>query len=278
MGYIKIFFGVLGTLAIIIFGIVRIAVEAIGWTTTPADLEALIDKMPALFSWLFSTPWPAPTILMALLAAGSAWLFWSGTRKTVADEITEQTGLNEDQVKQLITAALDLERGGTEQADNAHDLNDQLEKLEKRVEHFGMVIDAVGHGMLLDQAAKPEIIDRELDKIAAHAGLDLETQGIVPSPTDKYFREEFEKLGGDAEKLKRTIEAERARIMADSTYLYLTDDERKNWASGQQKRNHFLTMAGLAAKKAAYMEAYLALAAKSKLGADRLKALLDRPQ
>ena len=108
MNYFKLIAGILVTLFIGIFGIMRIAVEAIGWTTTPDDLDALIKKMPAMFRWLFATPWPVPTLIIVALAAFAAWLLWSGTKKTVSDEMADQAGLTEEDVKRLIAEANEI--------------------------------------------------------------------------------------------------------------------------------------------------------------------------
>lgn len=107
MGNILRFFGgVLLTAFIVIVTLARLAVEMIGASTTPDDFALLKQRMPAVLSWLFSTPWWVPTMLLFGASAAAAWLIWTGTKRAAAHEMVEHDALDDQAISTLIDARL----------------------------------------------------------------------------------------------------------------------------------------------------------------------------
>ncbi len=132
MGNILRFFaGVLLTAAIVIVTLARLAVEIIGASTTPDDFALLKQRMPAMLSWLFSTPWWVPTVLLFAASGAAAWLIWSGTKKAAAHEIEEHAALDEQAIASMVDAHLAQISIPSQEADLAThaDLHRQDEKL-----------------------------------------------------------------------------------------------------------------------------------------------------
>lgn len=92
-------------LVAILFG-ARIMLDLIGYTTAPDDFALFQQRLPQVLDWLFSTPWWVPSILMAGLIALAAWLLVSGTKRAVKEEVEDQSGLNREQVEEIVAAAM----------------------------------------------------------------------------------------------------------------------------------------------------------------------------
>lgn len=202
MNYIKLVSGILITLMLGIFAVTRIAVEAIGWSTTPSDLDALIKKMPSMFRWLFSTPWPYPTFIVLSIAAFAAWLLWSGTKKTVSDEIADTKILTEEDIKRMVAestksngtdiayvkkamddalASLKIKEFQTTVAIAIKDVNDAAEKTRKRVDDVAQISNAgrdAGLNELSEQVEKlAEFVQQRYRNISDR--LDWVSQGFA---------------------------------------------------------------------------------------------------
>jgi hypothetical protein len=92
---------------VVVFALARIAFEMIGASTAPDDFALLQERMPAVTDWLFSTPWWVPTILLVAMCGAGAWLIWSGTRKTAADEISGRIdGLTKEEIEVIVSEYL----------------------------------------------------------------------------------------------------------------------------------------------------------------------------
>ena len=59
----------------------RAMLNFIGYTTAFDDAELLQRRLPGWLSWIFSTPWWVPTVLMVALTAFVVWACWP--RRTV---------------------------------------------------------------------------------------------------------------------------------------------------------------------------------------------------
>jgi hypothetical protein len=130
---LRFFAGVLLSALIVIVTVARLAVEVIGASTTPDDFAQLKQRMPAMLSWLFSTPWWVPTLLLFAASGAAGWLIWTGTKRAAAHEMEEHDALDEPKIAALIEeriAALPKADARTDLATHA-DLHRHDESLAK---------------------------------------------------------------------------------------------------------------------------------------------------
>lgn len=179
MSFFRLIGAILLAATIVIFGLVRVSFEIIGASTAPDDFALLKQRLPKVLEWLFTTPWPVPTALLILAAAGAAWLFWSGTKKTVADEIADQNGVTEADVKRLVTEAMSsatIDAGTFDPQANVAELQSLV---EARLEEFlatkisaTFETHAQAHGRdvkLVDLSDRTKAIEQKLDLLTTYA-------------------------------------------------------------------------------------------------------------
>lgn len=71
----KVSGAVVGMVISAISGILFVA-SIIGYSTTPEDAAALVEKLPRWLAWLLSTGWQIPVVLMVLMTLYVFWAFW----------------------------------------------------------------------------------------------------------------------------------------------------------------------------------------------------------
>lgn len=171
MGNILRFFGgVLLTALIVIVTLARLAIEIVGASTTPDDLALLKQRMPAMLSWLFSTPWWVPTVLLFGASATAAWLIWSGTKRAAAHEMQEHDALDEQAIAAMIESRLaQIQRpeGRSDLATYAdlHTHDVKLAELADQIRFARGLVDG-GHEA---QEARFKQIESKLDQVIAYA-------------------------------------------------------------------------------------------------------------
>lgn len=171
MGNILRFFGgVLLTALIVTVTLARLAVELVGASTTPDDFALLKQRMPTVLSWLFSTPWWAPTILLFAASAAAAWLIWSGTKRAAAHEMEEHDALDEQAISAMIQSHLaqwpQLEQR-TDMATHAdlHAHDEKLAELSGRIDSVRMMVE----GSHNSASARLNAIEERLEKLVTYA-------------------------------------------------------------------------------------------------------------
>lgn len=171
MGSILRFFGgVLLAAFIVIVTLARLAIEIVGASTTPDDFALLKQRMPAMFSWLFSTPWWVPTALLFGASGAAAWLIWSGTKRAAAHEMQEHDALDEQTIAAIIESRLAQIPAPERQTDlathadlHAHDV--KIAELSDRVKFVRELVE----GSHEAQEARFKKIEDKLDLVVAYA-------------------------------------------------------------------------------------------------------------
>ncbi|MCJ2187337.1 hypothetical protein [Novosphingobium beihaiensis] len=131
---LRFFGGVLLSSLIVVITISRLAVEVIGASTAPDDYDVLKRRMPAMLSWLFSTPWWAPTALLFGGAGIAAWLIWTATKSAAAKEMEHHSALDEKAIKNTVAAAIDELIATRIQSElSMHSQDERLVKLESEI-------------------------------------------------------------------------------------------------------------------------------------------------
>lgn len=151
MGSIVRFFGgVVLAAFIVIVTLARLAIEVVGASTTPDDFALLKQRMPAMLSWLFSTPWWVPTALLFGASGAAAWLIWSGTKRAAKHEMQEHDALDEKAIAAMIESRLTQLPPPERQTDlathadlHAHDV--KLVELSDRIKFLSDLVEG-GHG------------------------------------------------------------------------------------------------------------------------------------
>lgn len=169
MGSILRFFGgVLLAAFIVIVTLARLVIEVVGASTTPDDFALLKQRMPAMFSWLFSTPWWVPTALLFGTSGAAAWLIWSGTKRAAAHEMQEHDALDEQTIAAMIESRLAQMPVPERQADlathaNLHTHDVKIAELSDRINFVRDLVE----GSHKAQEARFKKIEEKLDQVLA---------------------------------------------------------------------------------------------------------------
>jgi hypothetical protein len=99
---LKLILGLLLTFALFVFGVVRVSLAVIGMATAPEDYAAFKARMPEVAQWLFTTPWPVPTLIVVLMAVAAAYLLFTGTRRTVQEAVAEAPAFDEAKIREIV--------------------------------------------------------------------------------------------------------------------------------------------------------------------------------
>lgn len=243
---LRFFAGVLLSALIVIVTIARLAVEVIGASTTPDDFSLLKQRMPAMLSWLFSTPWPVPTAFLVVASAAAAWLIWTGTKHAAAHEMEEHDALNLETITALIDDRLvalqegqAITRGTGALPDSPAHLNRPDDRLE----------------LLLDFVALPEkqkilhaLCTRIDEMVQLHNRQELKGDPREPHWLLQEIAGMPKRLalfGADEEAIKREVSEKLDEIKKDSQYFHIMPYEEGRYVSGPAKRHWHLWNAEL---------------------------------
>lgn len=105
MDALKRIFGWFVAFMFFVWAGVRLALDFVGRSTFKEDLEQLMsEQLPEWQSWLFSTPWWAPTVLGAFLVVFLFVLNWPKSNEPLSEQDVEAADLaNGDEVQFDIT-------------------------------------------------------------------------------------------------------------------------------------------------------------------------------
>lgn len=142
----------------------RFAVEIIGASTAPDDFALLMQRIPVVLSWLFSTPWPVPAALLIGLSAFAGWLLMSGTKKATAEEIADHPGLSEEAITSLIDHRLPSLDDYAKHS-HLHDHDVKLADLADKIKSVRALAEG-GHEAV---EARFKQIEDKLDRLIAYA-------------------------------------------------------------------------------------------------------------
>ncbi|MGR4889700.1 hypothetical protein ACIPPQ_01630 [Sphingopyxis sp. LARHCG72] len=248
MNYLRLLGGILLTLVIIVFGLVRFAFTIIGASTTPEDYAALKKRMPDMLNWLFTTPWPVPTLLLIAAAAVAAWLLWSGTRKTVESAQAGPDGLNEERVRQIVREETPATDGSPLLYDDS-DIREQMTALANAIEGISSRLDTQQSSIarirstanFVEAIERAKIaakllpgIERARELHSAKRGSSIGTGGRK-GPHAEVTRL-LPYLGAKASGLENAIKRRTEAITADGVTHTILPEEAGIWADGAKKR------------------------------------------
>lgn len=104
--WLKITFGLLIALSLNTLFVTRIAFEVLGASTAADDFALLKSRMPKVWSWLFTTPWWVPSIILLAMTAVAAWLLWTGVRGAAVHSEEGDPLLTEKDVERILRERL----------------------------------------------------------------------------------------------------------------------------------------------------------------------------
>jgi hypothetical protein len=215
--------------AALVFGVCKAAITVIGATTTPDDYALLVARMPKFMNWLFATPWPVPTLVFLSVCALSAWLFWSGTRKTVEDEIASHPHLSPEMIREIVADAL------------AQQPQPEVRQPSRENRNLDAVVGYLrGIELIKIHKQLEDGIEVIWNDFCDPQGKDMNAGWAIRERFNS-FESKLGILGIDVAALRERTSVEETRITADAAYLtLLNDSEKESFANGYEKRNWYI--------------------------------------
>lgn len=257
MQLLKIIGGVAVTIILIVLGLVRLAFEVIGASTAPDDFQQLQDRMPKIMAWLFTTPWPVPTLLFVVLTALAGWLLWSGARKTAQEAVT----VTPDEIRAMIAEAVGsvevppqspLPNFSEWQTRIVNELGPRIDTLNTLVRNrTDRLWDALYPALEAEKFIRAKeamaIVEKELETTEQA----IARSGAKPSfdrdaRTSMYTEHAYNflsRIGEPGQPYSDHLQKRHSAIRADAEYLNIAENEKGVWPDGKEKRNAFLNLA-----------------------------------